>query len=103
MAIIMYDHVPLQLDISFPPYIKRRPTWGLDVLLLRSDGLCSKISKSIATFLVENKSDSVSYLLLWETLKAVQRGEMSFSSMTRESATNFSEMPQIHPHNFSKK
>ncbi len=80
-AIIISDHAPLQLDISFPLNIKTHPPWRLDTVLLRDEEFSNKITKSIDYFLAENKSDSVSYSLLWETLKVVICGEIiSFAS-----------------------
>lgn len=71
------------------PYIKgTAPPWRLNPVLLSDETFCKKI-KSIQFFLDTNKTDSVSNLVLWETLKAFIRGEIiSYSSYVRKSSQN---------------
>lgn len=80
-AIVISDHSPVLLDLSFPLNIRERPPWRFDPLLLSSEEFCSFISTNINTFLTINETDSVSYSVLWETLKAYLRGLIiSYSS-----------------------
>lgn len=76
LPIVISDHAPLQLDISFTLNQKDRPLWRLNPLLLSDKDFCNKISKSIDTFIETNSSDTVTYSLLWETLKVFLRGEI---------------------------
>ena len=46
------------------------------MLLLSDKDFCAKISQSIDTFILTNKSDEISHLLFWETLKVVWRREI---------------------------
>ena len=96
LPIIISDHAPLQLDISFTLNQKDRPLWRLNPLLLSDKDFCNKITKSIDSFIEINTSSTVSFSLLWETLKAVLRGEIiSFTSysnkMGRQQLQNLTE------------
>lgn len=76
LAIVISDHAPLQLDISFDLHMRDPPLWRFNPLLLSDEDFCTKISGSLDTFLETNKSDQVSHSLLWETLKVFIRGEI---------------------------
>ena len=76
LAIVISDHAPLQLDISFSLHKKVCPLWKFDALLLSDKDFCAKISQSFDTFMLTNKSDEISHSLFWETLKVVLRGEI---------------------------
>lgn len=80
-AIVISDHAPLSLDLSFATPKGDPPQWRLNSLLLSDQTFCEYITSSIDTFISINKSDSVSHSLLWETLKAFLRGQIiSFSA-----------------------
>lgn len=96
LPVIISDHAPLQLDISFTLNQKDRPLWRLNPLLLSDQDFCNKITKSIDSFIEIITSSSVSFSLLWETLKAVLRGKIiSFTSysnkMGRQQLQNLTE------------
>lgn len=59
LAIIISDHAPLQLDICFTLNQKDRPQWSLNPLLLSDKDFCSKMSKTIDTFIETNISSTV--------------------------------------------
>ena len=75
-TIVVSDHAPVLLDLSFSLLQKTRPPWRLNCTLLNDDDFCQTISKVIDDFLVTNKSNLISPSLLWETLKVVVRGEI---------------------------
>ena len=74
-TIVVSDHAPLLLDLSFTLLLKTRPLWRLNCTLL-NHGFCKTISEVIDDFLITNRSNQISPSLLWETLKAVVRGEI---------------------------
>lgn len=76
LTIVESDHAPVLLDLSFPLNILERPPWKLDKTLLADNAFCVFISKKIDEFIDSNKKADVSPSLLWETLKAVIRGEI---------------------------
>ncbi|XP_062893735.1 LINE-1 retrotransposable element ORF2 protein isoform X1 [Mobula hypostoma] len=75
-AIVISDHSPVKLDLCFPLNVRERPLWRLNPLLLSNEKFCSYISANIDTFFETNKTESVSYSLLWETLEAYLRGQI---------------------------
>jgi len=84
-SIVISDHAPLLLDLELVPKTKSHSTWRLNTGLLSSDKFCEFISDTISRFLENNKSDSTSPSLLWETFKAVIRGEIiSYSARIRK-------------------
>ena len=84
-SIVISDHAPLLLDLELVPKTKSHSTWRLNTGLLSSDKFCGFISDRISSFLENNKSDSTSPSLLWETFKAVIRGEIiSYSARIRK-------------------
>jgi len=64
------------LDLTFPLSNLQRPPWKLDTTLLADNAFCELISQKIDSFIEFNKKDNISPSLLWETLKAVIRGEI---------------------------
>lgn len=76
LSIIISDHAPVLLDLAFPLCKLERPFWKLDRNLLTDDIFCKMISQKIDDFIESNKKDDISPSLLWETLKAVIRGEI---------------------------
>lgn len=80
-AIVISDHAPLLLDLSFKLLQKTRPPWRLSSTLLNDNSFRAVISLAIDNFLVNNNKESISPSLLWETMKAVIRGEaISYSA-----------------------
>ena len=75
-TIVVSDHAPLLLDLSFTLLQKTRSPWRLNCTLLNDDEFCNTISKVTDDFLTTNKSNLISLSLLWETLKVVVRGEI---------------------------
>lgn len=85
-AVVISDHAPLFLDLSFTLLNNARPPWKLNpILLLKDDTFCDMIPRVITDFLSTNNSNDMSPSLLWETLKVVIRGEIiSFCSRRRK-------------------
>lgn len=82
-GIVISDHSPLLLDIQLSTYKRSTPPWRFNSLLLADKEFCEFISRSIDEFLSFNQNDSVSYSLLWETLKCYLRGQIiSYSVLT---------------------
>lgn len=75
-AITESDHAPVLLDLAFPLYQFQPPCWKLDRNLLEDASFCEMISQKIDDFMNSNQKDDVSPSLLWETFKAVIRGEI---------------------------
>ena len=75
-TIIESDHAPVLLDLEFPLYKLECPPWKFDKHLLSDNAFCELISQKIDDFIESNKKDNISPSLLWETLKAVIRGEI---------------------------
>lgn len=67
---------PILVDVTFPLNNLERPPWKLDKNLLADNAFCELISQKIDDFIDSNKKDNISPSLLWETLKAVIRGEI---------------------------
>lgn len=76
LAIIISDHAPLILDLSFTLNVREQSFWRLNSLLLSNEKFCEHVSTNIDTFLEVNKKEGISYSLLWETLKAYLRGQI---------------------------
>ena len=75
-AIVISDHAPLSVDIRLQPHSKTRPIWRFNSLLLSDQSFCDQISSSIDSFLITNRTDSISHSLIWESLKAFLRGQI---------------------------
>jgi len=73
-AIVISDHAPHSLTLSFSNIRGRANQWRFDSGLLSDKEFCKYISTNIDMFIQTNKSDSVSPSLLWETFKVVIRG-----------------------------
>lgn len=81
LPIVISDHGPLSLDITFSAHARSSPRWRFNSLLLSDKGFCDYISTSIDNFLYSNQDDTTSHSLLWESLKAYLRGQIiSYSS-----------------------
>lgn len=78
-AIVISDHAPHILDLLLLPNARRQ--WRFNTGLLADEKFCDFISSKISVFLEFNRTKSTSPSLLWESLKAVLRGEIiSFSA-----------------------
>ncbi len=89
LPIVISDHAPLSLDILLFPFHTFRSPWRFNSLLLSDLAFCEYISNSIDDFLLTNQTDSISYSLLWETLKAFLRGQIiSYSAYVNKERRN---------------
>lgn len=77
-AIVISAHAPLLLDLDLLPRGDRQPHWRLNTGLLSLEKFSNFISGKSKLFIQNNnsESDSTSSSLLWETCKAVIRGEV---------------------------
>ena len=75
-SIVISDHAPLALDLSFPCVAKPRRNWRLNSTLLANDDFVEFISEQISSFLSINISPEVSNATVWEALKAFLRGQI---------------------------
>ena len=83
-TIIISDHSPVVLDISFALNIKQRPLWKLDPLILSDEDFCRCLAINIDVYISTNKKENTSYSLLWESLKAFLRGHIiSYVAFTK--------------------
>ena len=75
-SISISDHAPLTLNIrlSSQPYYSS--PWRFSTLLLSDDAFNAFIESSTDEFITMNKNKSVSYSLLWESLKANLCGQI---------------------------
>lgn len=76
LAIIVSDHAPLILDLSFTLNVREQSFWKLNSLLLSNEKFCKYVATNIDIFLEVNKKEGISYSLLWETLKSYLRGQI---------------------------
>lgn len=76
LAIIVSDHAPLILDLSFTLNVREQSFWKLNSLLLSNAKFCKYVATNIDIFLEVNKKEGISYSLLWETLKSYLRGQI---------------------------
>lgn len=76
LAIIVSDHAPLILDLSFTLNVREQSFWKLNSLLLSNEKFCKYVATNIDNFLEVNKKEGISYSLLWETLKSYLRGQI---------------------------
>ena len=94
-AIVISDHAPLLLDLELLPKSGQRSNWRLNTGLLSSNKFCEFISEKIRLFILNNKSGSTSPSLLWETCKAVIRGEI-ISYSAREHKQRMQRQRELH-------
>lgn len=74
--ITISDHSTVILDVHFCSRPREYTPWRLDTLLLSDTDFCKHVSESIKFFCETNKKEDTSAALLWETLKAVIRGQI---------------------------
>uniref|UniRef100_A0AAR2KLP1 Reverse transcriptase domain-containing protein n=1 Tax=Pygocentrus nattereri TaxID=42514 RepID=A0AAR2KLP1_PYGNA len=85
LGIVISDHSPLLLDIQISTAKRNTSLWRFNSLLLAEREFCNFISNTVNDFLAFNQTESVSYSLLWETLKCYLRGQIiSYSAFTNK-------------------
>ncbi len=72
--ILLSDHAPVSLNLNIE-YSRGNYSWKFD-MLLNDDKFCEYLSKKFTLFLVTNDKGDVSDSVLWETMKAVIRGDI---------------------------
>ena len=87
-SIVISDHAPLSVNIKLLDRPRFLSPWRLNPLLLSDEAFNSFILSSIDDFIINNKNESVSSSLLWESLKAYLRGQIisysAYSIKTRK-------------------
>lgn len=84
-SIVISDHSPVQLDISFPDCPRLRRTWRFDPLLLSRDSFKRFISQQIDILMELNLTPDVKLATVWEALKTYLRGQIiSYSAYERK-------------------
>merc|ERR1711895_250856 len=82
---VISDHAPLILDMELLPRSESHQAWSFNTRLLASEAFCTFMAEKIEQFIQHNRSDSTSPSLLWESCKAVIRGEIiSYSARERK-------------------
>ena len=80
-SIVVSDHGPVVLKISFPKKVTRRP-WRFNNASLTNEEFVNHMSTQIKNVLSMNDTPDVSKSTLWESLKAFLRGEIiSFTTL----------------------
>lgn len=75
-SIVISDHAPLVLGLSFPNRGDRKRHWRFNTALLSDLAFVTWVSKQISLFLETNQTPEVSCLTVWDTLKAYLRGQI---------------------------
>lgn len=73
-AIVISDHGPVNMVLSFPGQVPSQLVWRLNPRWLSDEGFVTYLSNQIDVFLLTNNSPTVSRCTLWETMKAYIRG-----------------------------
>lgn len=74
--IVISDHAPVILEISFPTADLSRPPWRLNTQMLSNESFVKFISDQIDFFISTNKTPNMAASTIWETMKAYIRGEV---------------------------
>ncbi|KAJ1117428.1 hypothetical protein NDU88_005628 [Pleurodeles waltl] len=69
------DHSPLTLSVMLPAYKPSRLQWRLNTRLITYEDTLAEIRDTISHFLTMNDTPTINIATLWETLKAVVRGQ----------------------------
>lgn len=72
-SIVISDHAPLTLELTFPDQPAFHGPWCFNPLLLSDQNFTEFISSQIAFFFNTNRTPGISYSALWETMKAKPR------------------------------
>lgn len=75
-AIVISDHGPVNMTLSFPGQVQSQFVWHLNSQLLSNEDFVAYLSDQIDFFLQTNNSPTVSRCTLWETMKAYIRGSI---------------------------
>ncbi len=73
---MIFDHAPMQIDISFPNAGVKQRVWRFDSTLLSDEGFYKFITFHIEFFLEVNNTPGVSKSIIWESLKAYLGGQI---------------------------
>ena len=74
--IIISDHAPVSLSIKMESNVKYSSRWRFNTSLLKDSDFTALIQREWASFLELNDSPEISSSILWETGKAVIRGQI---------------------------
>ncbi len=90
---LLSDHAPVSLNLNIK-YSRGNYSWKFDNMLLNDDKFCEYLSKKFTLFLETNDKGDVSDSVLWETMKAVIRGDIIAyqSAKNRENRAKLSEI-----------
>lgn len=72
---LLSDHAPISLNLKINSS-RGNYVWKFDNMLLNNDKFCEYLSNKFAWFLENNDKGDVSDSVLWETMKAVIRGDI---------------------------
>ena len=75
-AIVISDHAPVTLELSFPDKPNSRCPWHFNPLLLSDEAFTNHIASEIHLFVSTNVTPGVSASLVWETFKAYIRAKL---------------------------
>lgn len=73
-GIVISDHSPVMLKLSFPENTPPQQTWRPNTRLLADDNFKKFINSQIVFFLELNDSPEISSSILWESLKVYIQG-----------------------------
>lgn len=84
-SIVISDHAPLKIKLNIPGTDPGYRPWRFNPLLLSDETFVNFIKSEIDLFLSHNKTPGMSFLTIWEALKAYLRGQIiSYGSMQRK-------------------
>ncbi|KAJ0022349.1 hypothetical protein NQD34_009839 [Periophthalmus magnuspinnatus] len=75
-SIVISDHAPVILKLTFPENVASPFSWRLNSRLLSDQKFVEFINTQIDFFMDLNESPEISFSTLWETLKAYLRGQV---------------------------
>lgn len=86
---VLSDHHPITLTMTFPEHIPHAKTWRLDASILTDKTRLVKIHTCLINYFRENNTPDTSQLTLWEAHICVIRGKLLAlaSTLKREKQT----------------
>lgn len=75
-TIVISDHTPVVLSMSFPDIPQSRRHWRFNSTLLADVNFLEFMKEQITLFLKTNATGETSSLIIWDTLKAFLRGQV---------------------------